>query len=266
MGLGLSLAHLSFDQTVRSTRQIARRLDMPLLGQVIRSNFFGSTRLGHLLPHPFRLHKKNQRNSSFFIVENGMYPETARELGATAVALKQMMDAHATQIVGLLGTTTDLNSAAVCSNLALLNARAGRRTLMIEADTASPNLQSQFAPESPNGLQDLLSGSASPADVIVPWPSNPKLSLLMAKSTGLLWTSEQNVALRAFIDQVADQYDLILVHLPHVASANRAAGAVDNVAIVSHAGKTIMPELLDITADLRLAGKQPLGVIISDLA
>jgi Mrp family chromosome partitioning ATPase len=114
-------------------------------------------------------------------------------------------------------------------------------------------------------LQDLLSGSASASDVIVPWPSNPKLSLLMAKSTGLLWTSEQNAALRAFIDQMADQFDLVLVHLPHVASANRAAGAVDSVAIVSRAGKTIMPELLDITADLRLGGKQPLGVIISDL-
>ncbi len=87
----------------------------------------------------------------------------------------------------------------------------------------------------------------------------------MARSSNADWAPEQVSVLRSLIDQMADQYDLILVHLPHANSTIRALAAVDNIVVVTKARQTVMPELFDITAALWLAGKQPLGVVISDL-
>ncbi len=266
MGVGLSLAHASFDHTVRSANQVSRRLYIPLLGQVVRSYFLHGVPYAHLVPNPFRAGNRGQPYWSFFVVENKRFPKIARELSATAVALKRAMDTHGARIVGVLGTTTDLNSAAIACNLGLLNAHAGRRTLLVETDTAKPNLKSGLAADSRYGLQDFLEGHVSIADAVVLAPQHPGLSLLLAKGEGNIWTADQISALKSFLDQASEQFDLVLVHLPSVRSANRAVASVDNVVIVAQSGRTVMTELEDIIADLRLAGKQPLGVIQSDLA
>jgi uncharacterized protein involved in exopolysaccharide biosynthesis/Mrp family chromosome partitioning ATPase len=264
MGLGLSFAHASLGQTVRSARQILQKLDSPLLGQVIHSHFLHGVPFAHSFPHPFRRDKCGQHYASFFVVENKSVPKVARELNAVAVALKRAVDAHEAHVVGLLGTNSSPNSAAMASNLALLNAHAGWRTLLVETATTSPNLKSVFSPDSRYGLQDLLAGRANDADVLVVATQNPNLSLLLAEGRGTIWRQEQISALRSLIDRVSDQFDVILVHLPSSHAMNRAVAAVDNVVIIAQAGKTTMSELEDITSDLRLAGKRPLGVIGSD--
>ncbi len=81
---------------------------MPLLGDVTRSNFFSGVVLTDILPRRLRSTRNRQLKSSFFIVENGQFPETAQELSATAVTLKNVMDARNTHVVGFLGTTPDL--------------------------------------------------------------------------------------------------------------------------------------------------------------
>ncbi len=268
LGLGLSLVHFGFDKTVRSPRQVERNLEMPFLGEVAHTNFFNSFTSftpANLIPRRLRPKKAKQLASSFFIVENKRSPHTARQLSATAIALKKAMDTQGTHVVGLLGIAQDLNAAAVSSNLALLNARAGWRTLLIEADTESPNLKSFFASDAAHGLQGVLSGSIAVANAVMAWPNCPKLSLLLAKSSNSDLFPDQISHLKTLIEQAANQYDVILVHLPHANSTNQVLAAVSNVVIVAKAGQTVMPELIDITASLRLAGKQPLGVILSDL-
>ncbi|MBS0231899.1 MAG: hypothetical protein JSR99_00250 [Proteobacteria bacterium] len=265
LGFGASLIYMSFDETVRSARQISRMLDVPLLGELTRSTFLSETVLAKFIPYRLRSRRRSQLASSLFVIENRQFPETARQLSATAVALKKVMNSRATHIIGLLGTTPDYNAAAISSNLALLNSNAGWRTLLIEADTANPNLKSFYLADATDGLQDFLAGNSDVANAVVPWPENADLCLLMAKSSNTDWTSEQASRLRSLIEQLSGQYDLILVNLPPANSATRALAAVDNIVVVTKAGQTSISELFDITAALRLAGKQPLGVVISDL-
>jgi uncharacterized protein involved in exopolysaccharide biosynthesis/Mrp family chromosome partitioning ATPase len=264
LGFGFALTHMSFDQTVRSSRQIWRNLRVPLLGQAIQSHDgFSST-----LRRTLRSDKRKHPNRSLVIVEDQPFSHTARGLRALGLAFKQMVDEQGTRVIGLLGTVPGLNSTAVSSNLALLNARAGKRTLLVETDMARPNLMTEFAPQSPCGLQDVLDGDIDLANAVIASKQEPMLSLLMPRSTGTSpsWTTDHIRKLHVIINQIRDQYDLILVHLPPVNGANSTSMAVDGVVIVSKAGTTVIQDLVDVATGLQMAGKPLLGVIISDLA
>ena len=65
----------------------------------------------------------------------------------------------------------------VSASLAVSLSQMGRRTLLIDADTARPSLHLMFSVDNSRGLSDVLSG-ARPATCIQLLPASPLLSLL----------------------------------------------------------------------------------------
>jgi Mrp family chromosome partitioning ATPase len=186
---------------------------------------------------------------------------------ATTLALKQSADSQHIRVIGLQDTATGANSGVVASNIAFLNARAGKQTLLIDADVSKTNLASQMMTAPPRySLQDVLKAKVAVTDAIVQSPMSSKLHYLLAAGGGESCIDQIGMQLRAIIDGVRDFYDLVLVHLPVAGVGDHASIVVDGMVVVCKARETKLPELTNIAVDLRLASKPLLGIIISGIA
>jgi uncharacterized protein involved in exopolysaccharide biosynthesis len=267
LGLGISLVHLSFDQTVRSSRQIWRSVGAPLLGQVGQPPHID--RLPWLAEMWAKvLGRPHASKSSLRVVQNRPLSRTSRELAATALALQNTAYVQEAQVIGLLDAGEGGNSAAVSSNLALLNARAGKRTLLVETQTVKKNLAFELKPTLHQGLEDVINDGAAVENAIETSIHEPMLSLLMVRGTGAVdfWTEGRIAKLRDVLQPLKGRYDTILVRLPPASQYDHTSQAVDGVVIVTKLWSTQMPELAMATTRLRIADKSILGVIIAGIA
>ncbi len=267
LGLGLSLVHLSFDKTVRSPRQIWRSFGIPMLGQIGQPPHVDrlpwlSELWGRVLGKP------HASKASLRVVQNRPLSRTSRELSAAALALQNAAHAQGARVVGLLDAGEGGNSAAISSNLALLNARAGKRTLLVETETSKKNLAFELKVPSQHALQDVIDGGVPLENAVQASAHEPTLSLLTARGTGEIdfWTEERIAKLRDVLQRVKDHFDTIFVHLPSASHSDHTANAVDAVVIVTKLWSTQTPELAMATTNLRIADKSILGVIIAGIA
>ena len=264
LGTGLALTMSSFDQTVRSSRQIRQKLGVPLLGQIDKQHQL------HRLPFLslFRKTSEDLKAGNFTIVQNDPLSSTARSLVATGIVMNDVAAAQNVHVIGILGIGSTINGAAVCSNLALLSARVGKRTLLIETDTAKPNLVSVLKADIRVDLKDVLDETLGQTEAVVAYKPEPMLSLLMARDYGTanFWTPDRTRKLLETLKEINNKYDAIYIHLPQSSEADHVSKVVDGVVLVSKAWATKMSELEPRVAHARIVGKPVIGVVISDLA
>jgi Mrp family chromosome partitioning ATPase/capsular polysaccharide biosynthesis protein len=149
--LGLILALLaayvrdSFDSRLRSSGDVEEQIALPLLGQV-RTDALGSSPSGRgdHLPDPidWELFQIMRRNVEFL--------EPGRSIRSVAVTSPMPEEGKST----------------VASFLALANAAAGKRTLLIECDLRRPTLAARLGAKSAPGLTDYVLGKVQLSDVI----------------------------------------------------------------------------------------------------
>jgi Mrp family chromosome partitioning ATPase/capsular polysaccharide biosynthesis protein len=156
LGLGIAYGRAALDRRFRDPSAVEEVLDYPVLAR-LRSDAFGHTgsshdaenkKLGPLDPidgEAFRMLRENLR-----------YLAIDRDLRTIAV----------TSAVPEEGKST----VAAC--LAMANAGAGRRTLLVECDLRRRVLADRFGIEEAPGLSDYLAGRNEPAEVLqtVPVP------------------------------------------------------------------------------------------------
>ncbi|MFT3731428.1 MAG: exopolysaccharide transport family protein [Hyphomicrobium sp.] len=266
LGFGIALARAAFDPTVRSSRQVRTGLGVPLLGAVGEGGLLASApRLKRFLRGPF---STPQRRASALcrIVEQEPNSAIAQELIGITLALKEVAQPQNIRVIGIQDAGAGSSSGIIASNIALLNARAGNRTLLIEVDTANSNLAAALGITNYRSLQDLLAGKIGVAEAVIPAKGSPNLSyIIAAPKIPLIGAAEGTVRLRAIIDSLRAECDLILVHLPLADPGDRLSTVVDGMVLVSRARKTKLPELINIAADLRIANRPLLGAAISGL-
>jgi Mrp family chromosome partitioning ATPase len=186
----------------------------------------------------------------------------------TTAAIDSAADAIGTVVIGVLGISKDVDDAAVCSNIALLNARAGKRTLLVETDTGRSNLTASFAPDLHFDLKDVIEAGAAPQDAIVSYGDERMLSLLFLGNTETpdFWTPERVEKLRTTINELRGQYDNIFVHLPPASDGDLASRAVDSALIVSEMWRTKVSVLEELASRMRIADQPLLGVVAANFS
>ncbi|WP_052364898.1 polysaccharide biosynthesis tyrosine autokinase [Halotalea alkalilenta] len=134
----------------------------------------------------------------------------------------------------ITGPSPDIGKSFVCMNLAAVCAQAGQRVLLIDADMRKGYLHHTFKLSGRPGLSELLSNTATQAEVIHPTgiegldllprgglPPNPS-ELLMQPSLQLL------------LESAKDSYDLVIIDSPPVL-------AVTDAGIIGHqVGTTLL--------------------------
>ncbi len=262
-GFGLALAHMSFDQTVRSARQVQRKLGVPYLGQAYVSHLHAGLPIVRRLESMIGLRRGPDPSLTF--VKSKPLSHAAQDLKDTALTLKEAALARNVSVVGLIGTSNDLNAAAVASNLAIIYARAGLSTLLIDTHTSEPQIIAAIASRPAQSLSELDGGnvdsraSLTQADAASPFV----LALRRTHESGDLST---NVVARLsdLMDQYRAAFDLVLVHIPPAGTSARGpelTKIVDAIVVVAKMRQTSLAELTDVANSLQISGKSILGVV-----
>ncbi len=154
------------------------------------------------------------------------------------------------------------------ANLAILFARSGRRTLLIDADMRRPQVHDLFGLSNEKGLANLLSDADHvPAYEAIVDMGVENLRILPAGESSRVSTELLRAAdLKELIDTLGEDYDMVLVDSPPVLAISDAevlAPHVDAVVMMCRAGMTRSGELLSALESLRRARANVLGVALN---
>ena len=152
--LGLAIATLRdvLDRRLRHSRDVTQVLDHPVVG-LIRSEA-----LGHAGPNgaPAR---------------NGRGPLSAPDEESFRILqqnVRYLAAAGKSRTLLVTSAMAEEGKSTVAACLAVANAEAGRRTLLVECDLRRPVLAKRFAINATPGLTDYLTGNAEPSEILQP--------------------------------------------------------------------------------------------------
>lgn len=152
-------------------------------------------------------------------------------------------------------------------NLAIVEAQAGRRTLLLDADLRKPMVHRNFSASNVQGLISVLIRQCALANAVQksgvehldilcsgPIPPNP-LELLGSQ------------AMRSLLEELGATYDVIIVDSPpilSVADAKVLASELDGVLYVVGAGSVSRSALQKARDSLAVAGVRVLGAVFNN--
>lgn len=246
LGIGFAAARRALDTRVKSPEQLAESTSgKPVIGSI---PFDGHARRRPLLEAGKRF---------------GNRAEAFRKIGTNL----RFIDVDLPHKVLLFTSALpeEGKSSTVC-NLAITLARSGKRVLIIEADLRRPRVASYLGLPNGAGVTSVLSGRLDPDEAIQMWgddlfsvltsgPSAPNPSDLLGSQR-----------MRALIEQVSAQYDVVLVDAPPVlpfADTVATAPYCDGTILVVRQGKTREEHVRQTVEALEAVGSPILGTVLS---
>lgn len=282
IGLVLALLLEGLDRRVRSELEIQQVLRLPLLG-----------RIPQLPPHL-------QRASALLAVSapESVHAESFRKLRTTLDLLD--LD-RGTQRIMITSAVPGEGKSTTVANLAVALAQSGRRVALVDLDLRRPFLHSFFSTGVERGVTDVVVGGVKLADALRPIvlpdllelrPLEPKppvsrrtktdvpvftarrvLSFLPAgsASTGghnTISGFPKNEELDVLLEELAEQFDFVLVDAPPLLTVNDAMALttkVDAIILVLKAGIQ-RPVLVELARQLESSRAPALGFVLTGVA
>jgi Mrp family chromosome partitioning ATPase len=275
LGIGLAYARSVFDKRLRDSGEVEEVLDYPVLAR-LRSDVFGHTgsskdaenrRLGPLDPidtEAFRMLRENLR-----------YLAIDRELRTVAVT----------------SAVPEEGKSSVAACLAMANAAAGNRTLLVECDLRRSVLAERFGIDEGPGLSDYLAGRNAPADVLrsVPVPGARVEDRIGAPSAGtsngssphsLVCITAGSAAPRPvdvlssakfdeFLQQVGKVYERVIIDCPPllpVADTLEIAPRVDCMLLCVRLNRTTRDQARAAKEALDRLPPRPVGLVLTNFS
>lgn len=178
-----------------------------------------------------------------------------------------MLDASS-NIVLITGPTPGIGKSFTSVNFAAVLGAANKRVLLIDADLRKGHLNQYFGQGRERGLSEVLSGSLPLAEAlrkdVAPNVDFLATGVLPPNPAELLMTP----ATQALLQQLAGQYDLLIIDTPPVLAASDTAilaPLAGAVFMVARAEVTSLGELQEAAKRLTQSGAQTRGVIFNDL-
>jgi tyrosine-protein kinase Etk/Wzc len=257
LGVGISFAIDYFDKSVRSPGEV-ERYGLPVLANipVLPSGKSGRARWGK---HPVTTHLITHADPSSSGAE------------AFRVLRTNLLFSGATRPCKTIVVTSPGPSegkSTVSVNLAASLAKAGHKTLLIDADLRAPVLHSIFGHQRKPGFTDLVAFEEPSPNTI----SQAKLENLYCLTSGTIPPSPADVLIAPETDRLLErlkkEYDYIVLDTPPaLLAADTAvlAAKVDAVLLVVKAGSTTQPAFENTLGHLSHSGGTLLGVVMNGL-
>jgi capsular exopolysaccharide synthesis family protein len=260
LGIGAAYLRHALDRRIRDSHEIQRRLNLPLVGYV-RSDALGMAGLGGKAKA-----KSKGKKGEAFVSEDDL--EAFRILRTN---------------VGFLGDE-DLSSVVVTSALpgegkstvaawyAYVNAVAGRRTLLVEADFRRPVLAKRFGVDTAPGLSDYLADGLKPRDVIrtVDVQGREAVDVLPLIPAGdNVYQPTEMIAskkFKDFVEEVTDAYDLVVFDsapLLPVGDTLELVPLVESVLFCVRVGQTTRDQAEAAKQALDHLAEKPTGLVVT---
>lgn len=178
-----------------------------------------------------------------------------------------MLDA-ANNIMLITGPTPGIGKSFTSVNFAAVMGAANKKVLLIDADLRRGHLNQYFGQGRERGLSEVVSGSVPLADAlrrnVAPNVDFLATGILPPNPAELLMTP----ATQALVQQLASQYDLVIIDTPPVLVASDTAilaPLAGAVFMVARAEITSLGELQESAKRLLQSGVQTRGVIFNGL-
>jgi capsular exopolysaccharide synthesis family protein len=187
-------------------------------------------------------------------------------------ALKVNCDFQMTQteskIIGITSALEKEGKSTIAANFALLLSRAGRRTLLVDADFHTRALSRALAPDAAKGFCEVVLGRATLDEALRRYADSGLHFLPGVSQSQPFETSEfiGSAESREFLEKLRQQYDCIILDLPPLAPVVdvRAGGAiVDGFILVVHWGKTAIPTVQRALASAPAVKYKLLGAVLN---
>jgi capsular exopolysaccharide synthesis family protein len=167
--------------------------------------------------------------------------QMAESVESARTMLLHAAENEALRVIAITSAVGGEGKTLTCSHLAASLARAGRNTLLIDADLRRPSLQKLFNLNPQVGLSELLRGDAEISAAVQETPI-PGLSVIAAGTTDdrAIQALSQPV-LGELIKQLRGQYDFVIVDTAPVLPV------ADSQVICQHADGVIFAVLRDVS-------------------
>lgn len=211
---------------------------------------------------------KAKTNGSHVLAVVAPQDPAIESLRSLRTALQFAMLDASSNIVLITGPTPGIGKSFTSVNFAAVLGAAGKKVLLIDADLRKGHLNQYFGQGRERGFSEVLSGSLPLAEAlrknVAPLVDFLATGILPPNPAELLMTP----ATQALLQQIASQYDLIIIDTPPVLAASDTAilaPLAGAVFMVARADVTSLGELQEAAKRLTQSGAQTRGVIFNDL-
>ena len=248
MGLAFFVNYL--DDSIKSQDDVETYLRLPFLGYVpnIKTN--------SVLERDLQAHLHPQSNAA----------EGFRTIRA-AIALAPKSDQY--HLLAITSTIPAEGKSLVASNLAIVTAQTGLKTLLVDADLRRPSVHKVFRLQSPVGLSSYLMEKVSRVDEFIHTTEVPHLDVVCC---GAVPSSPSELAgskrMRQFLEEVRNRYDRVILDCPPVSAVSDPliiASLSDGVAFVTKFNKIRRDHASRTIQRIQDAGIHILGVVLNDI-
>ena len=250
IGAGVAFLVNFLDDSIKSQEDVESYLGLTFLGYVARIK---GTEL-------------SERGQESFVNPQSVASESFRTLRATISLLPNGSNYRA---IAVSSTKSGEGKSLATSNLAIVCAQAGSKTILIDADLRRPTLHELYKLPNGRGLADYLSNTKEFEEIVQtgaipnldyvtsgPIPGNPSELL-----------SGQRFA--EFLEIARQRYDRVIVDCPPVSAVSdplSVASRCDGIVFISRFNKIRREHARRIVQRLKEAGVQTIGGLINDIS
>jgi len=264
LAVGIAVLSDVLDDTVRDPEQVARSLGTQVVGS-----------LPEVRPWRNQLPTIIQNGSSNGVAltktkygANSLstYEEAIRTL-RNSILLTDFDRRLKTMLVTSASPSEGKSTIAI--HLAVAHAQQHHRTLVIDGDLRRPSVHKRFNLRNTHGLSDILVNADSWRPAVVAAPGIPNLDIIPAGSASPRRAADLlGKRLESILDEVADDYDLIIVDAPPLLGFPeplQMAASVDGVVVVARAGQTSRRAVASVIHTLERLRAPVIGVVLNEV-
>jgi polysaccharide biosynthesis transport protein len=253
-GMAVALALAFFvsylDDSIKSQEDIESYLRLPFLG------YIPNIKTNSVVERDLQTHLHPQSNAA----------EGFRTIRAT-ISLTHKPEKFRT--LSITSTIPSEGKSLVASNLAIVHAQTGLRTLLIDADLRRPSVHKAYQLHSPVGLSAYLTGQTDDLKDLIHSTEVPNLDVVCCGAVPST-PSELigSVRMSEFLQKVKSRYDRVILDCPPVSAVSDPliiSAMSDGVVYVTKFNKIRREHGLKSVQRIQNAGIHILGVVINDI-
>jgi polysaccharide biosynthesis transport protein len=269
LGLGFAFWRELSDRTFRTAEQVRQDLKTDCLAMPEAIQISYRQRMSAPSGSSRRPDSQNIGRAGIFA---HVLSKPASQFAESVRALKVNCDFQMTEagskIVGFTSALEKEGKSTLAANFAMLLSRAGRRTLLVDADFHTNALSRALAPDATKGFCEAVLGRATLEEVLRTC-SGSSLQFLPGLAPSQQFEASEflgSPAAREFLEKLRQQYDYIVLDLPPLAPVVdvRAGGAlVDGFILVVEWGRTPIPTVQRALASAQVVQYKLLGAVLN---
>jgi succinoglycan biosynthesis transport protein ExoP len=250
VSLGLAFFVGYLDDSIKSQDDIENQLRLPFLG------YIPNIKTNSVVERDLQAHLHPQSNAA----------EGFRTIRAT-ISLTHKPDKF--RLLAITSTIPSEGKSLVASNLAIVHAQTGLRTLLVDADLRRPSVHKAYQLHSPIGLSAFLTGETDDIKSLVHTTEVPNLDVVCCGSvpsnpSELIGSPR----MLEFLEKVKDRYDRVVLDCPPISAVSDPliiSAMSDGVVYVTKFNKIRREHGRKSVQRIQNAGIHILGVVINDI-